>query len=473
MPADPALAFGAIKALVIQRTLHHYYEDKDGQLRDRVQRRMAATGTDAFGYLALLQRAGEPVAEAEWTALESDITIGETFFFRYAEQFAALSEVILPALLRARAATRRLRIWSAGCASGAEPYSVAILLHRLLGDRLADWSVSILGTDLDAAALEAARRAEFGHWTLRSLSDADRRRDFVPVDDSDGRRWRLRPAFRDMVRFERQNLLALVEPGAPPPPAGFDLVLCRNVLIYFHPERVQALVRRFGESLAADGWLLLGHAEAGSFTPDGLRAVTLDRTVAWMRADVAAGPAVPTPSSRPLPIAAPARPAAGVIRRRADAVLPTPASAAASGTPAPEPVRAAVEQVKRLADAGATEAALERARQMLLLHPVSASLFFYAALLGRGLGRDADAEADFRRAIYLCKSFAMAHYHLGLLLTETGRPEAGRRAIAEAARVAAAAPADEVLSCGDGITAARLRVLTRLDWLGSAAAPTP
>ncbi len=477
MPADPELAFGAIKALVIQRTLHHYYADKDGQLRDRVQRRMAATGTDAFGYLALLQGTGEPAAEAEWTALETEITIGETFFFRYVEQFAALSEVILPTLLRARAATRRLRIWSAGCASGAEPYSVAILLHRLLGDSLADWSVSILGTDLDAAALEAARRAEFGHWTLRSLSEADRRRDFVPVDDSDGRRWRLRPAFRDMVRFERQNLLALVEPGAPPPPADYDLVLCRNVLIYFHPERVQALVRRFGESLAADGWLLLGHAEAGSFTPDGLRAVTLDRTVAWMRADVAAVAAAPTPPSRlPPPAAAPARPAADATHRRADRVRPIPAPAP-NLAPDPatplEPERAAVEEVRRLADAGATEAALDRARQMLLLHPVSAPLFFYAALLGRGLGRDGDAEADFRRAIYLCKSFAMAHYHLGLLLTETGRPEAGRRAIAEAAKVAAAAPADEVLSCGDGITAARLRLLTRLDWLGVAAATAP
>ncbi len=465
MPADPELAFGAIKALVIRRTLHHYYADKDGQLRDRVRRRMAATGTDAFGYLALLQATDDPAAEAEWAALEAEITIGETFFFRYAEQFAALEDVILPALLRARAPTRRLRIWSAGCASGAEPYSVAILLHRLLGDRLPDWSVSILGTDLNAAALEAARRAEFGQWALRSMPEADRARDFEPVADSGGRRWRLREAFRAMVRFERQNLLALVEPGAPAP-AEFDLVLCRNVLIYFHPERVQALVRRFGESLAADGWLLLGHAEAGSFTPDGLRPVTLDRTVAWMRADAPA--AVPILAPAAPPVVASALPVSAVARR-APRRPPAPAIVPAS----PEPERAAVERVRRLADGSTPEAALECARRMLLLHPLSAPLFFYAALLDRALGQDAAAEADFRRAIYLCKSFAMAHYHLGLLLTQTGRPEAGRRAIAEAARVAAGRPADEVLCCGDGITAARLRALTRLDWLGGVPAATP
>ena len=338
MPADPEPAFAAIKALVIGRTLHHYYADKDALLRDRVRRRMAASGTDPFGYLALLRAVPDPAAEAEWTALEAEITVGETFFFRYAEQFAALSDQILPMLLRARADTRRMRIWSAGCATGAEPYSVAILLHRLLGERIADWSISILGTDLNAAALEAARRAEFGLWALRSLSEAERHRDFVPVEDGNGRRWRLRPQFHGMVRFERQNLLALVEPGAPPAEPVFDLVLCRNVLIYFHPDRVQALIGRFRDSLGADGWLLLGHAEAGSFTPDGLHAIAFDRTVAWVRAaHPAAVPGPPAPAViPPPPLAARVRPAVPV----------PPASPAAAVEAGPsEDERAAVEQV--------------------------------------------------------------------------------------------------------------------------------
>ncbi len=471
MPADPEPAYAAIKALVIGRTLHHYYTDKDALLRDRVRRRMAASGTDPFGYLALLRAVPDPAAEAEWTALEAEITVGETFFFRYAEQFAALSDQILPALLRARASTRRLRIWSAGCATGAEPYSIAILLHRLLGERIVDWSISILGTDLNAAALEAARRAEFGPWTLRSLSEAERHRDFVPVEDGGGQRWRLRPQFRGMVRFERQNLLALVEPGAPLAEPEFDLVLCRNVLIYFHPDRVQALISRFRDSLGTDGWLLLGHAEAGSFSPDGLLAVAFDRTVAWVRAAHPA--AVPGPPAPQLP-AARVRPAAPVppsSPRAAARTEPSGTGQAAVEQAAVE--QAAVEQVRWLADAGDAEAALERCRQMLRRHPLSAPLFFYAALLARTLGRNDAAEADFRRAISLCRGFAMAHYHLGLLLADTGRVQAGRRAIAEAARAAAARPADEELACGDGITAARLRALTRLDWLGDSAAAVP
>lgn len=457
--ADPPSSFSRIKALVIGRTLHHYYENKDGLLRERVRRRMEATGCDEAGYLVLLQ--GGPGSDAEWAVLEAEITVGETFFFRYAEQFAALSHTILPTLIRDRAATRRLRIWSAGCASGAEPFSVAILLHRLLGSALADWSVSILGTDISEAALEVARTAEYGDWALRSLSDDERRRDFLPVENGRGRRWQLRPAYRAMVRFERQNLLSLLEQDGSQRPCGLDLVLCRNVLIYFHADRVQALVQRFGDSLAPDGWLLLGHAEAGSFEPDGLKPVPLDGTIAWMR-DTASSPS-PGPATAAalgLPDRRPVRP-----------LFPAPARSE-MGAPATDAAeRATVEQVRTMADAGEPEPALALCRTALERHPVSAPLFFYAALLSRALNRDGEAEADLRRAIYLSAQFAMAHYHLGLLLADAGRIEPGRRAIADAARIARTLPEGQALECGDGMTAGRLQALARLDWLPGGAAP--
>ena len=447
MPAETAI-FARIKALVIGRTLHHYYEDKDALLRDRVQRRMAATGLDAATYLAVLERDDA----AEWVALESEITIGETFFFRFAEQFDALSATILPALIAARAGTRRLRIWSAGCSTGAEPYSVAILLHRLLGPALRDWSISIVGSDISEAALQAARVGEFGDWALRSLSPEAVDRDFLPVEGSRARSWRLRPAFRAMVRFERRNLLTLLEPGAADG-LEYDLVLCRNVLIYFRTDRVRALVRRFGESLAADGWLLLGHAEAVAVDTVGLRPVALNGIVAWRRDD--AGLRSERAIGGPVPAA---RPPASAPRKRAASKPPGPS------LPVGPDDSGAIDQVRRLADSGRPAEALAACRSAIVAHPLSAELFFYAALLQRALGLEGAAEADFRRAIYLCKQFAMAHYHLGLLLNDAGRAEPGRRSIAEAARIAGALPAGEILSCGDGMTAARLLDLSRRDW---------
>ena len=459
MPAaDPSDAFAAIKALVIERTLHHYYEDKEALLRERVLRRMAACGVDAGGYLALLL--GAPGAQAEWSALEDQITVGETFFFRFAEQFAALDRTILPTLIRDRADSRTLRIWSAGCSTGAEPYSVAILLHRLLGERLADWSISILGTDISEAALAAARAAEYGDWALRSLSEAERRRDFTALPGPRATRWQLRPAFQRMVRFERQNLLRLVE-ADPSTLPQYDLLLCRNVLIYFHADRVQSLLRRFEASLAPDGWLLLGHAEAGGFEPAGLRPVCLDGTTAWMRAGGAAAAASVGPVQRPSPPAC-ARPPPSPPTR-----APEPA-----GSDQADSWAQAVERVRALADRGESEAAHRVCRDEIGRHPLCAPLFFYAALLQRALGRASDAEADFRRAIYLCNQFAMAHYHLGLLLTDRGDVALGRRSIAEAGRLAAGLPGDAELPCGDGMTAGRLHRLVRLDWLGQGPDPS-
>ncbi len=448
-PADPSGTFAAIKALVIRHTLHHYYEDKEPLLRERVLRRMAQRRVDAAAYLALLQ--GGPDSDAEWSALEDEITVGETFFFRFAEQFAALDRTVLPTLIRERAASRTLRIWSAGCSTGAEPYSVAILLHRLLGEHLPDWSISILGTDISEAALAAARAAEYGEWALRSLPEAERRRDFVAVPGPHATRWRLRPAFQRMVRFERQNLLGLIE-ADPSTLPQYDLLLCRNVLIYFHPDRVQSLLRRFEASLAPDGWLLLGHAEAGAFEPAGLRPVPLDGTVAWMRSGA---PAAPQPIPRPT------RPLSPTRRHRQHVSPPAPAPEPDLGNQAQ-----AVERVRSLADSGAPDAAWRLCRNEIGRYPLCAPLFFYAALLERTLGRETDAEADFRRAIYLCKQFAMAHYHLGLLLTDQGQLVPGRRSIAEAGRLAAGLPDDAELLCGDGMTAGRLRRLVRLDWLG-------
>ncbi len=281
LAADPAYA--GLKARIIARTGHHYYADKDDLLSDRLRRRFRALGVaDAAAYAALLERSPE-----EWTALEAEITIGETFFFRYAEQFAALRETILPDLLAARAAERSLRIWSAGCSTGAEPYSLAILVHELLGRALPDWQVTILGTDISAAALATARAAAYGRWALRTSPPEERMRYFRAVPPQPGAAreggYALRETYRRMVRFERRNLLELVGGGAPPHLDGFDLILCRNVLIYFEAETVAALMRAFGARLRDRGWLLIGHAEPNPAFAGWLDAVSLPGTVAYRR----------------------------------------------------------------------------------------------------------------------------------------------------------------------------------------------
>ncbi|WP_460448371.1 CheR family methyltransferase [Alsobacter sp. SYSU BS001988] len=466
-------AFRILKDAVVARTGHHYYDDKDDLLWEKLAKRLRAAGVRTVqDYLA---RLGSPVAgEAEWNALEAEITIGETFFFRFAEQFEALRRNILPAIIERNRETRRIRIWSAGCSTGAEAYSVAIVLRELLGDAIPEWSVGVVGTDINDDVLAAARQATYGKWTLRSMPAEDRARWFT-APGPDGP-WTLKPAFRGLAHFERHNLVSLAEGASPLQFTGFDLILCRNVLIYFHADAVARIVTGLADCLAPEGWLLVGHAESSPAFVGALDAVELPGTMAFrpkgaLRPDSAAPADVPT---APAPVVAPdrrirpgpSRAGSAAERARRSAQPPLrPAPLPQSLDPAPAASASGAEALARLretADRGDLEGGLALAARALAAEPANPALFYYRGLIGRAQDQAAEAEAAFRRAIYLDRSFVMAHYQLGLLLTGRGDLGGGRRALRNAAALAAALPADAELPEGDGMTAGALRTLARL-----------
>ncbi|WP_242417289.1 CheR family methyltransferase [Sphingomonas panni] len=413
-------AFAEVKALVIARTGHHYYTDKDAQLADHVARRMTATGDATLGdYRARLRDPANP----EWPLLESAVTINETFFFRFAEQFDALKTRILPEMIERHRDDKRLRIWSVGCSTGAEAHSVAILLADLLGDAIDDWRIALTGTDIDEAAVEAARQAEYSSWALRTMGESERARLF----DRKGDRYRLKDRYRGIARFERHNLLTMIDVAAPLGFSDYDLILCRNVLIYFAQEDATAIVGALAERLAADGILLLGHAEpnpgfdvvADSDLTGGILTYrpldTRPRTA----------PAEPLPDTPP-PAATPAR-------------SPAPRLTAVRTSP-PPPGPAAPPTVVRAPDAAA---------------------HYFAALDALATGDKDRAERAFRDALYLDRSFAMAHYQFGHYLLAQGRAPDGRRSLTNALRVASSLAPDTELAEGDGMTAGAMTAAIR------------
>ena len=465
---DPV--FPALKARVIARTGHNYYEDKDDLLYDRLRKRMRVRGlSDCAAYLTLLEGAA---GREEWAALEAEITIGETFFFRYAEQFTALRGTILPELIEARRETRRLRIWSAGCSTGAEPYSIAILIHELLGEALADWTVTILGTDLSAAALATAREAEFGPWALRTLDTEERTRWFRRTPARPGLPhggYALRPAFRRMVRFERQNLLSLID-GSDRAPASFDLILCRNVLIYFSADHVNRIVRALGERLNPQGWLLIGHAEPNPTFSQWLQPVALPGTVAYRPSDTPTIEPPPVlipaiPDAAPIPLAPPAEPISDEPLEQWLAAMPDPRPAAPP-EPVPFPAAPATDhplspgdllaEIRVLADAGETARAWRRLHEEIDGYATDPALRYYEGLLALDLGREREAERALRGALFLDRGFIMAHFQLGLLLSRGGRRGEAARALDNALRLAQGLPPETILPEGDGVSAARL-----------------
>ncbi|HEX7478650.1 MAG TPA: CheR family methyltransferase [Polyangiales bacterium] len=214
---------------------------------------MELVGSARFeSYLGRL--VSSPKGSDELRALAEQLTVNETFFFRNADNFRAFTEVVLPERIRAKTQQKRLRILSAGCASGEEPYSLAILVREALPD-LASWDVKILGIDVSPAILAKATQARYSAWSLRATSDDTKRRYFR----ADGRDFVLAPEIQKMVTFEERNLVD--EDPLFWQSLACDVVFCRNVLMYFTPDKARDVVRRIGQALLPSGFFFLGHAE--------------------------------------------------------------------------------------------------------------------------------------------------------------------------------------------------------------------
>jgi chemotaxis protein methyltransferase CheR len=443
MKAEEA-AYKRLKQAVVAHTGHHYYDDKDALLRKRLDERAREVGApNLAGYETVL---ADPVTgDAEWRALEAVVTVGETFFFRHSEQFAVLRDTILPNLLNAATNRRRLRIWSAGCSTGAEPYSLAILIERLLGDALPTWRVDIIGTDINEQALVNARKGRYSAWSLRGMTDVERARDF----DADIRpsAWRLHERHRPRVEFRRHNLLDLL----PEPPAewrGFDLILCRNVLIYFGAHQAAPMLSALGQCLSSGGWLMIGYSDALADIPPELDVVQIEATRVFRPRGVTKLAEVPAALSEP-----PAPESQRLPPRHA----PRPAEA-----PQPRVIASAraedrdLDRIRTLADTGRLEEAALRCAGALQAHPLDHRLHYYDALLAQAASDRTGAEAALRRAIYLSNDMVMAHYHLGLLLLQGGAAESGRRVMSVVTELCRAVPEDTVLEEGDGLRAGDL-----------------
>jgi chemotaxis protein methyltransferase CheR len=246
--------FKTLSEIIYKRSGIHFPENKKYVLESRLSARLAELEIDDYDHYLVLLDAG-PYQKEEFQEMFNRITINETSFFRNEPQLEAFEKQILPELIEARKGVKRLRIWSAACSSGEEPYTLAMLIHRTLGVRLADWNIEILGTDISEKVLETAQSAKYTSYAMRSTSDLLKQRYF----SAEGTSWTVKPEIREMVRFELHNLkdrLAAKRHGT------WDVIFCRNVMIYFDDKMKGDVLCTFAEVLAKDGRLFIGHSES-------------------------------------------------------------------------------------------------------------------------------------------------------------------------------------------------------------------
>lgn len=241
-------------------------------LERRLERRLAELSLPAFAdYIWLLAYDRRRVDELQHLA--DLLTTRETYFFREAYQLRALSEEIFPGIAKSNS-DPTLRIWSAGCASGEEAYTLAML--ALDSRALEGWTIDIFGSDLSPAALAHARRGEYEASALREMPAVARSRWMQPAGERS--RWSVSDRVRACVRFGAQNLLS-----DPPPQGPFDVIVCRNVTIYFSPAAKKSVAKTFLDLLKPAGWLLLGHAESLVSVTSDFELVTLENDVVYRR----------------------------------------------------------------------------------------------------------------------------------------------------------------------------------------------
>jgi chemotaxis protein methyltransferase CheR len=378
---------------------------------------------------------GSPITAQKLDALARHVTIGETYFFREPATFKLLTREILPDILRQRrsAGLPSLKIWSAGCATGEEAYSLAMSLDSVRSE-LDGWDASVLATDVNSHFIQTAHQAMYKPWSFRGVDAKTRRQYFKSI----GKAYEVIPEIRRRVSFSHLNLAADRYPSQDI--RDLDLIVCRNVLMYFAPEAARAAVGRFAAALRPGGWLIVGAAEYSQTLFKDFETVNFGAAFFYRR---------PPAKAANAPCRAPVR-----VRKSRNAPWPIPTPGrAGSGDVAPD---VAARLAQTAADRGMRDEALMWANRAIAAHKTDAGLHYLHGQIQLEAGNLHAAAAALDRAIYLKPEFALAHFLRAIVAQAIGREARAQRHFANALAALAPKSADDAVDGADGLTVANL-----------------
>ena len=390
--------------------------------------------------------------------LAGHLTIGETYFFRDHRVFDILETQVLPQLIDSRRGRdQHLRIWSAACSSGEEPYSLAMLLTRMIPD-LKGWKISILATDISPVSLKKAAAGVYGDWSFRDTPRWVKAGCFKKRE----KKFAIDPRIKEMVTFSCLNLAEDPYPAIFNAAQGMDIIFCRNVLIYFSRDKAETVIRNLQHCLVDGGWLVVSPVEVpGAVMPPHLHPVRFPGAVLYRKG------AMPEQIPRTMPL-----PAVTAAIPKPAAVGPTPKPPATSraarseeqagvAIPAAADGGRTVQQARSLADQGRLAEALAVCAELIPSDKLNPALHYLQATILQELGRTAEAVAALQRVLYIDQEFALAHFALGHLLQGQGRTREAGKHLARASSLLRGLGDDEVPPQADGMSAGRLLELIR------------
>jgi chemotaxis protein methyltransferase CheR len=431
--------------------------------------------------------------QAAFDDLVGELTVGETYFYRDEKQFDLIAGEFLDVMQASRPADHRLRVWSAGCASGEEAWTLAaVFTNARRGNR-----TDVLGTDISQNSLTRARAGEYGSWSLRGSAGEKMRRWGSESD----RRFTVADRLRPMVTFEYLNLAADQYPSFTSKTVGLDLILCRNVMIYFDRATIQSVAAKLFRCLSPGGWLITGASDPPLADYAPFKVLMRDCGQVYVRPDLSeAAPSqvearssagshqtlpktappqgmVPGQSKldrqeRPQPPSQEARnrdqQLRHVTQKRVAVPVEPPHELAArclsqgnyqqvldATNERSDDVRCCILRVRALANLD-TEQAEEFCSQAAAQHQVSAELHYLHAILLTELARHSEAATAARSSVFLDQNLIVGHLALGSALERLGQTAGARRSFRNACRLSENWPANRPVPCSDGESASRL-----------------
>jgi chemotaxis protein methyltransferase CheR len=406
-----------------------------------------------------------PWTQQQVELLAGHLTIGETYFFRGQKTSQILQEHILPALIASRrGTTRHLRLWSAGCATGEEPYSLAILLHALLPD-LHDWQVTLLATDVNPRALEKAAAGVYGAWSFRSTPPRIQARYFKHRRDG---RYEILPAIKNMVTFAPLNLATATYPSLPHQLYAMDAIFCRNVLLYFTPAHARSVVHRLYHTLAPGGWLFVSPSETSHTLFAEFTTVDFPDVILYQKADESPQVAAASLSGAPppalqhtvVPVPTRTEPSQEALAlyeqgRSAEAIAQLVALCSCRSATVPDMALLA----RAYANQGEHAAACKWIEQAIAADKTNATLHYLHAIILQEQGDLDAAIVALKRVLYLDQNLVLAHVTLGNLTLRQHKGKEAARHFANARSLLCAYQPDDVVPEAAGLTAGRLMAL--------------
>ena len=413
-PVLPAPELEEFSAFVAGRTGLHFPRERLADLERAIARAAPELGFADAGTCIRWFLASPPDKERLET-LAAHLTVGETYFFRNKADFDAIKNIILPALAAGKAGDEDVRIWSAGCATGEEPYSIAMLLDKC-SPELKGRGMSILATDINTRALREAGRGVYGDWSFREVPRHIKEIYFTKTRDN---KLALLPRIKKMVDFSSLNLVEDSYPSLLTATNAMDLILCRNVLMYFRQDLAEGVLRKFQAALKDGGWLILTPAEGPLTFPaavPGLKMAQLPGLTAYRK------------TAEQQPVYAPLFAAEAL-----EPVLPPP-PAAKPRPPSPPaaPEKRPLEEARTLYGLGLYPEAAGELETLLAAEPRNGAGLLLLARVRANQGRLGEAGQLCAKAIETDKLAPLAHYLLGTIFMEEGRGSEARMSLRKA-----------------------------------------